>query len=145
MTPDINILVAAFRPDHQHHKAARRWLTAALAAAGTGVSLRLLPPVVAGFLRLVTNSRIFANPDAIEDALAFVDGLLATPGVDIPATGEEWPHLRQACLHGKLRGNDIPDAWLAACVLRLGEHLVTFDAGFGKLLRREHLTVLNHA
>ena len=54
----------------------------------------------------------------------------------------EWPLLRQLCLDKKLKANDLPDAWLAAAVLHLGEHLVTFDADFRKLLRRERVTVL---
>lgn len=50
--------------------------------------------------------------------------------------------LRQLCLEKKLSANDILDAWPAAAVLQLGKHLVTFDAGFKKLLRRTQLTVL---
>jgi predicted nucleic acid-binding protein len=42
----------------------------------------------------------------------------------------------------QLSGNDLPDAWLAACVVQHGEHLVTFDRGFRKLLSRGQLTVL---
>ncbi len=41
-----------------------------------------------------------------------------------------------------LSGNAVPDAWLAASVIGLGEHLVTFDAGFRRLLPRRQLTVL---
>lgn len=29
MTPDINVLVAAFRRDHQHHAVALQWLDGA--------------------------------------------------------------------------------------------------------------------
>jgi hypothetical protein len=42
----------------------------------------------------------------------------------------------------KLSANDIPDAWLAAVVIQLGEHLVTFDTDFKKLLGRTQVTVL---
>lgn len=38
--------------------------------------------------------------------------------------------------------NDVPDAWLAAAVTQLGEHLVTFDADFKKLLSQKQVTVL---
>lgn len=50
--------------------------------------------------------------------------------------------LRQLCMDKKLAANDVPDAWLAAAVIQFGEHLVTFDADFRKLLRRTQLTVL---
>ncbi|WP_186407537.1 hypothetical protein [Candidatus Accumulibacter aalborgensis] len=43
----------------------------------------------------------------------------------------------------QLSANDIPDAWLAAAVIQLGEHLVTFDADFKKLLGRTQVTVLS--
>ena len=46
------------------------------------------------------------------------------------------------CTEKKLTANDIPDAWLAAAVIQLGERLVTFDAGLRKLLRRTQVAVL---
>jgi len=142
MTPDLNVLVAAFRKDHPHHSTARQCLAGELAASRAGLPLRLLAPVVAGFLRLVTNPKVFADPDSIDQAVAFIDTLLKAPGVEIAAVGEEWPLFRQLCIHGRLAGNAIPDAWLAAMVLRLGERMVTFDKGMKKLLRHDRLTVL---
>jgi len=50
--------------------------------------------------------------------------------------------LRQLCIEKKLAANDIPDAWLAAAVIQLSEHLVTFDTDFKKLLSRTQVTVL---
>ena len=99
--------------------------------------------VVASFLRLVTNSKIFNRPTPVEEAVKFLDALVAVPGVEMPALGAEWPMLRQLCIEKNLTANDVPDAWLAAAVMRLGEHLVTFDADFRKLLRRTQLTVLS--
>ena len=142
MTPDVNILVAAFRKDHTHHVPARQWLTRTLSNGVAATQLHLFPPVVASFLRLVTNPKIFANPDAIADALAFIDALLAFPGASMGRAGEEWPQFRRLCLDGKLRGNAIPDAWLAAAITEQGGHLVTFDADFKKLLRRDQVTLL---
>lgn len=142
VTPDINVLVAAFRKDHSHHVVARAWLRDAVAGGEGALPLRLLPVAIAGFLRLVTNAKVFVQPDSIQDAVAFVDALLASAGIEMAAPGDEWLLLRRLCLDGQLRGNAIPDAWLAAAVMRLGEHLVTFDAGFRKLLGRDRLTVL---
>ena len=78
----------------------------------------------------------------MENAVEFVDTLLAMPGIEMPSLGVEWAMLRQICIDKNLAANDIPDAWLAAAVIQLGEHLVTFDAGFRKLLRRTQVTVL---
>lgn len=142
MTPDVNILVAASRGDHPHHKIAYACIDEAVAACAEGASLKLMPMVVASFLRMVTNAKIFVHPTPVEDAVGFVDALLSVPGVEMPELGVEWPMLRQLCITKKLAANDIPDAWLAAAVVQLGEHLVTFDADFKKLLGRTQVTVL---
>ena len=142
MTPDVNLLVAASRSDHPHHEASRAWLMQALGMAAVGKSLQLMPLVVASFLRLVTSPKIFKAPADIDDAISFVDALLAQPGVSMATLGSEWPLLRQMCLDKKLTGNHLPDAWLAAATLHLGEHLVTFDADFRRLLPRSQVTVL---
>lgn len=141
MTPDVNILVAASRDDHVHHAVARRWL---LEAVGNGASpLRLFPAVVAGFIRVATSPRVFRQPTPIADALGFIDALLAQAGVEmIGHRPDEWRALRELCLSGKLSGNAVPDAWMAAAVANANEHLVTLDRGFRRLLRRPQLTVL---
>ena len=142
MTPDVNVLVAASRRDHPHHAVARAWLETSLAACDRGATLRLIPIVVASFLRLVTSPRIFKSATPIENAIAFIDALLRAPGVEAATLGSEWPLLRQLCLDKQLSGNDLPDAWLAAAVVQLGEHLATFDADFKRLLGRTQFTVL---
>ena len=142
MTPDVNVLIAASRSDHPHHKIAYACIDEAVAACADGANLNLMPMVIASFLRLVTNPKIFVHPTPVENAVGFIDALLAVPGVEMPALGSEWPMLRQLCIAKKLAANDIPDAWLAAAVIRLGEHLVTFDTDFKKLLSRTQVTVL---
>jgi uncharacterized protein len=142
MTPDVNVLIAASRSDHPHHKIAYACIDEAVAACADGANLNLMPMVIASFLRLVTNPKIFVHPTPVASAVGFVDALLAVPGVEMPALGSEWPMLRQLCIAKKLAANDIPDAWLASAVIRLGEHLVTFDTDFKKLLSRTQVTVL---
>jgi uncharacterized protein len=142
VTPDVNVLVAASRSDHPHHKDAIVWLKRAIAACRGGASVEILPMIASGFLRLVTHPKVFAHPTPTDDALAFLDALLATPGVEMPGLGGEWTTLRQMCGEAKLTGNDIPDAWIAAAVRTLGSHLVTFDRGFSKRLGKRELTIL---
>jgi len=145
MTPDVNVLIAASRSDHPHHQTAYAWLDAAAAACADGATLRLMPMVVASFLRLVSSAKIFVHPTPVEDAVKFLHALFAVPGVEMPYLGAEWPIMRQLCIEKKLSANAIPDAWLAAAVIQLGEHLVTFDSDFKKLLKRTQLTVLIQA
>lgn len=143
MTPDVNVLLAASRTDHPQHSIALAWLSDALGACELGARLRLMPMIAASFLRLVTNARIFVHPTPIDGAVAFLDALLAAPGVEMPELGGEWPILRQLCVTKKLAENDYPDAWLAASVIHHVEHLVTFDADFRKLLAPAQLTLLS--
>lgn len=98
--------------------------------------------VLASFLRLVGSPKIFQEPTPAEDAVAFVDALLAAHGVNLAPLGPEWPRLRQLCLEKQLKGNAVPDAWLAAATIHLGEHLVSFDRGFRKLIGRSQFTLL---
>ncbi|MFT4242594.1 MAG: PIN domain-containing protein [Acidovorax sp.] len=142
MTPDVNVLLAALRSDHPHHAVARNWLESAVGSASLAAPLRLQPLVIASFLRLATHPRIFVNPTPIADALGFVDALLAAPGVTLAQLGIEWPVLRQLCAGKGLTANAIPDAWLAAAVLQQGEHLVSFDGDFTKLLPPSQFTRL---
>ena len=145
MTPDVNVLVAAFRADHPHHVIARGWFEAELETCRQGGSLRLLPMAVASFLRLVTSDRVFVTPTPIDGAVAFIDALLSAPGVEFTEVGSEWPQLRQLCLDGGLTGNDLPDAWIAAVVAQQGEHLVSFDRDFARLLGKSQWTLLKVA
>jgi predicted nucleic acid-binding protein len=108
-----------------------------------GASFKLLPMVVASYLRLITHPKIFAQPTPIAEAIAFIDAVLSAAGVNMPNQSAEWPKLRRLCLENKLSANALPDAWLAAAVLQMDDHLVTFDAGFKHLLPARALTVLN--
>jgi toxin-antitoxin system PIN domain toxin len=142
MTPDVNVLVAASRADHAHHAIANEWLLSALEDARTGVQLGLMGTVVASYLRLVTHQKVFAQPTPIANAVAYIDALLQRPGVTMLIPQNEWPRLRELCQNLKLHDNDIPDAWIAACVLERQETLTTFDKDFIRLLPRERLMLL---
>lgn len=142
MTPDVNVLVAAYRADHPHHRIARLWIERAVANAESGIPLVMLPMVLSGFVRLVTNPRVFEHPDSAKNALAFTRSLLEAPGVELATLGKEWSIFESLCLEHQLTGNAIPDAWIAASTLHLGEHLVSFDKGFRKWLGPGRLTVL---
>lgn len=142
MTPDVNVLVAASRSDHPHHDIARGWLEDALDATERGAQFTLMPMVITSMLRLVTNKKIFGTPTPIANAIAFVDAILAVPGVVLTPLGPEWARLRQLCLDKQLAANNLPDAWLASAVEQQAEHLVSFDRDFRKLLTRAQFTHL---
>ena len=142
MTPDVNVLVAASRSDHPHHGVALGWLGGALDVCARGGGFSVLPMVAAGVVRLVTHPRVFRVPTPTAEALSFVRAVLDAPGVERRALGAEWEPFADLCRTHHLRGNAVPDAWIAAAVRQHHEHLVTFDRGFRRLLPASDLTLL---
>ena len=150
MTPDVNVLIAASRGEHIHHLIARDWLLEACAQSAakrvgvgqSGGTLHLITHVMASFLRLVTNARVFVKPTQTEQAIAFLDALLGIPGIVILDTSTTWPVLRQLCLDKNLSANAIPDALIAATVMQSNEVLATFDRDFSRLLPPHQLQLL---
>jgi uncharacterized protein len=140
--PDINVLIAAFRNDHAHHQSARTWLREAIAVAQPARPVQLLPVVIAGFLRLVTNKKVFPIATPIKHAVVFIDALVELPMVEVVSDALTWETLRTLCLTKNLSDNAIPDAWIAAAAIDLSEHVVTFDKDFRRLLPRSQVTVL---
>ena len=100
--------------------------------------------VVAGFLRLVTHSRVFKDPDRVNDVIAYPDAIVETPGVELNLYGSEWAARRNTLLRLTERGNLITDAWIAAAVQSLSENLLTFDQDFARLQSSRDLTLLSN-
>ena len=100
--------------------------------------------VAAGFLRLVTNAKVFLQPMSSQQAWAFLTATLSVPGVRMATLGAEWGAFGQLCRTKALMGDAIPDAWIAAAVKSSGLHLVTFDRDFGRLLDASDYTLLRH-
>lgn len=146
MTPDVNVLVAAARFDHQHHRVATAWIDGALNRAADGGSrLTLLPMVVAGYLRVVRVAHITPTPISAARALTFVEELMQRPNVGLASVGPEWAEFAARYRAREPVRGDVTDAWIAAAVLHLGEHLVTLDRDFLDLLPPAQLTVLDPA
>jgi toxin-antitoxin system PIN domain toxin len=141
MLPDVNVLVAAHHSSHPHHRIAADWLQGTLTSAN-GQVMRLPMAVISGFLRLVTHPKIFSHPATAAQAVDFIDWLLDDPAVRLLDSTQEWPSLRQLVLDKAMSANQIPDAWLAAMALSLGEPFVTFDRDFRRLLPPSLLVVL---
>ena len=109
-----------------------------------GEALLIFPMVAASFIRLVINPRVFPRAATPREALSFIDDLLAAAAAQMPQVGNEWPTFRAMCLAAApLKPNDVPDVWLAASVREAGDHLVTFDTRFRRLLKRSELTILS--
>lgn len=135
---DVNVLVDAHRPDAPNHTTVRTWLDAARRDA----EVIGLPSVVAsGFLRIVTHPRVFREPSPTSVGLDFIDALLRSPAVVRLEPGERhWSIFSELCHAQRLKGNEIPDAYLASIAIENGAGFVTSDQGFARFpgLRLEH-------
>jgi toxin-antitoxin system PIN domain toxin len=129
LLPDVNVLLAGFRADHDHHRPARDFLEDARShTAPVGLSDVALASVV----RLATNARVFVRPDTTAAVIDYVDALIEQPGQLLRAGATHWSRFAGICRSLKLRGNLVPDAYLAALALEQGAELITFDRGFGR-------------
>ncbi len=131
--PDVNVLVAAHRPSHPHHATAFAWLTAAL----NGDEPVTVPDAVwSGFVRVVTNHRVFERPTPLTEAIGFLHVLFSAPAFDLtPRTGREFDHFVAVAVDARAAGALVPDAYLAALAIGLGARLVTFDRDFRRFDR----------
>ncbi|HXH82548.1 MAG TPA: type II toxin-antitoxin system VapC family toxin [Candidatus Tectomicrobia bacterium] len=127
---DANLLVYAHVSTFAQHQAARDWLDGQL---GGSAPVGLPWPSILGFLRLVTNPRVFQRPEAIEDAWAQITGWLDADVVWVPQPTE-----RHAAIFGPLLARSrahadlIPDAHLAALALEHGLVLCSTDGDFAR-------------
>jgi len=128
--PDVNILVLAHREGQEGHQHVRDWLKGEV---NSDRPFAMADVAVAGFLRIVTNRRIYAQPSSLEVALSFVDGLLArSTCVPVGAGPRHWSIFRRLLTEGDARGNLVPDAHLAAIAVEHGATVATRDRGFAR-------------
>lgn len=89
LLPEVNVLVCAHvedsSPDHAEYA---EWLTR-LATGPEPFALSVL--VLAGFVRVVTNRRIFDPPSPLDQSFAFVASLMARPPARVVGPGPDHP------------------------------------------------------
>ena len=139
--PDVNVLVYAHRSDEAVHAFYRKWIEGAL---NSDEPLGLSVLAAGGFLRIVTNARIYARPTPLETALATLDAISKHPNCVI--VGNEPDHIDRLvalCRAANAKGRQIADAQHAAVAMGAGACFVTRDADFRRFeahgLRWQHL------
>jgi len=134
--PDVNVLVYAHRADASDHDRYAEWLRALTASAEP---FALSDVVLAGFLRIVTNRRIFEQPTPMDVALRFCQRLVEWPRASLVVPGRRHWEVFAGLCQG-ISGPLVSDAWLAALAIEHGCELVTTDSDFARFaaLRWRH-------
>jgi uncharacterized protein len=127
---DVNLLVYSWNSRSPNHEAARSWLDAKLnETARVGLPWES----TLGFLRVVTNPRIFERPSTISRAWRQVEEWLSCNNVWIPHAGAQHNALLGELLLNLGGGpNLIPDAHLAALAIEHGLTLCSSDGDFAR-------------
>jgi toxin-antitoxin system PIN domain toxin len=135
---DVNVLVYAHRLDTPRHQDYANWLRNLLADQEPyGVS----DLVLSGFLRIVTSPKVFKQPTPLETALAFAELLRSQPNCVPVAPGQRhWDIFTGLCRTAGVKGNLVPDAYLAALAIESGSEWITTDRDFSRFhgLRWHH-------
>lgn len=129
--PDVNVLVYAYREEVEQYPQYAEWLSQILRGREP---LALHDPVLSGFVRVVTNPRVFDEPTPVALALGLVSRLRhARYARWLPSGHSTWEALgRFADGDRAIRGNLVPDAHLAAVAIAHGCRLATTDRGFAR-------------
>jgi toxin-antitoxin system PIN domain toxin len=135
---DVNVLVYSHRADAPHHHAMRSWLEDRINGdQAYGIS----ELVLSGFVRIVTHPAIFNPPSSIESALAFCSEVRDQPHCVLIAPGpRHWEIFARLCKTAGVKGNLVPDAYLAALALESGSEWITTDRDYSRFpkLRWRH-------
>ena len=143
LMPDVNVLIYAHRVDEAFHEPYREWLEA-LVNGEQPFALSVL--VAVGFVRIVTNPKIYEAPTTTDVALAAIDQLVGHPGcrVILPEI-DHWDRVSRLCRAIGAKAKLVADAQHAALAMAGGFTWVTRDADFARFaphgLRWEHLVL----
>ena len=135
---DVNVLVYAHRQDTPHHLQYLAWLENLI---NSDRAYGLSDLVLSGFLRIVTHPGVFNPPSSMEKALAFVEDLRNQQTCIVINPGpRHWDIFCRLCKAADIKGNLIPDAFLAALAIESGSEWITADRDYHRFsgLRVHH-------
>ena len=128
---DVNVLVYAFDESWPNHARYAGWLAG---IAGGADLLALVDTVLSQFVRIVTHPKIFEDPAPTAVALEFVQALIDSPsGTWLGSNRATWQAFTSLAEGDRgVRGNHVPDAYLASVAIANGARLATADRGFAR-------------
>jgi uncharacterized protein len=136
LLPDVNVLVYAHRMESPEHGRYSEWLRdLALGPAPFGLS----ELGASGFVRIVTNPKIWEEPTTTDDALEFIERLRRRSNARLLTHGPaSWNVFARLCREARARGKLVADAYHAALAIEHGCELVTVDGDFARFVGLRH-------
>jgi toxin-antitoxin system PIN domain toxin len=138
LLPDVNVLVYAHRGESPEHPEYAKWLRS---VAEGDEPYGLSDLACSGFVRIVTNPKIWDDPTPVDEALAFVRELRDRDNARALTHGpESWDIFQRLCVGARARGKLVADAYHAALAIEHGCEFITADADFSRFagLRWRH-------
>jgi uncharacterized protein len=130
LLPDVNVLICANRIDADRHTDYRRWV---LGMVEGEEPYAVSDAVISGYVRIVTDRRIFKSPTKLEEALLFADQIRNQEHAVVLNPGRRhWSIFAELCRNADAKGKLIPDAYLAALAMEHGCELISADRDFGR-------------
>ena len=127
---DANLLIYARVSSFPQHEHARTWLDAQLSGNGP---VGLPWPTLLGFLRIVTNPRVFERPEPVPQAWRQVAAWLDSEVAWIPQPTERHREVLGSLITTTgAQANLVPDAHLAALAIEHGLVLCSTDGDFAR-------------
>lgn len=127
---DANILLYAEDSLSPQHQQARIWWDDQLSKESP---VCLCWTVLAAFIRIGSNPRVFEKPLSLEQALSRVQSWLDQPCIRIVRpTENHWSLFQQMLTDGQAVANLVTDAHLAALSIEHGCSLASTDADFAR-------------
>ena len=128
--PDVNVLLAAFRRDHEFHAVCRPWLERTVSSANAFAISEL---VLTACVRIATNPRVLRDPSSLDEALAFADAVRRPGHAVLVSPGpRHWDIFTRLCRDAHVRGPLVTDAYFAALAIEHGCEWITLDGDFGR-------------
>ena len=127
---DINLLIYAYDESSPYHSSAKRWWEDQMNGSQM---IGLSWVALLGFIRLLTNPRIYQDPYSPSEVLEIVKAWLEQPHVRIVHPAEQhFVLLAELIKKVGTAGNLTTDAHLAALAIERGLILQTTDADFAR-------------
>lgn len=127
---DVNVLVYAYREDTTDHGRYRETFDEVVQSSSAFGYSNL---VLSGFIRVVTNPKVFAVPTHTGDAVEFTKAIRAQPNaVEVRPGNRHWDIFTALCGNSRVKGNLVADAFNAALAIESGSEWLTTDGDFAR-------------